>query len=103
MLHMGTARGQVIDKVLELRITYRKIPLSYLCLQLHQNLWAKDFKNLATQAAPNFNRIPLSTNEALIARRQFESGKRISAVRDAKGTPPFLMWADSSVGRATGF
>jgi hypothetical protein len=60
-------------------------PLSYLWLQLDQNIWAKDSENLSTQVAPNFERVPFSTIDNLIARREFEGGQRITAVRDAKG------------------
>ncbi|MGH9968094.1 MAG: M1 family metallopeptidase [Pyrinomonadaceae bacterium] len=59
--------------------------LSYLWLQLDQNVWAKDSENLSTQVAPNFERVPFSTIDNLIARREFEGGERITAVRDAKG------------------
>jgi hypothetical protein len=59
--------------------------LSYLWVQLDQNLWAKDSENLSTLTAPNFERLPLSTIDNLIARRDFEGGQRITAVRDAKG------------------
>jgi hypothetical protein len=59
--------------------------LSYLWVQLDQNLWAKDSENLSTLTAPNFERLPLSTIDNLIARRDFEGGQRITAVRDARG------------------
>nr|MDQ2938373.1 M1 family metallopeptidase [Acidobacteriota bacterium] len=59
--------------------------LAYLWLQLDQNIWAKDSENLATQVAPNFEKLPFSTIDNLIARREFEGGERITAVRDAKG------------------
>jgi hypothetical protein len=59
--------------------------LSYLWLQLDQNIWAKDSENLSTLTAPNFERVPFSTIDNLIARREFEGGQRITAVRDAKG------------------
>ncbi len=61
--------------------------LSYLWLQLDQNIWAKDSENLSTSTAPNFERVPFSTIDNLIARRDFEGGQRITAVRDAKGAP----------------
>jgi peptidase M1-like protein len=60
-------------------------PLSYLWLQLDQNIWSKDSENLSTLTAPNFERVPFSTIDNLIARREFEGGERITAVRDAKG------------------
>ena len=62
-------------------------PLSYLWLQLDQNIWAKDSEGLATEIAPDFKKLPLSTIEALIAEREFEGGERITAVRDARGAP----------------
>jgi len=62
-------------------------PLPYLWLQLDQNIWAKDSENLSTLTAPNFERVPFSTIDNLIARREFEGGQRITAVRDAKGAP----------------
>ncbi|HYJ89495.1 MAG TPA: hypothetical protein VEW46_25765, partial [Pyrinomonadaceae bacterium] len=45
--------------------------LSYLWLQLDQNIWAKDSEGLATETAPDFKKLPLSTIEALIAEREF--------------------------------
>ena len=60
-------------------------PLSYLWLQLDQNIWARDSENLSTLTAPNFDRVPFSTLDNLIARREFEGGQRITAVRDTKG------------------
>jgi hypothetical protein len=62
-------------------------PLSYLWLQLDQNIWAKDSESLSTLTAPNFDRMPLSAIERLIAAREFEGGERITSVRDAKGAP----------------
>ncbi|MFN2493608.1 MAG: M1 family metallopeptidase [Pyrinomonadaceae bacterium] len=66
--------------------------LSYLWLQLDQNIWAKDSENFSTQVAPNFEKLPFSTIDTLIARREFEGGEQITAVRDAKGAPlPFTV------------
>ena len=62
-------------------------PLSYLWVQLDQNIWAKDSENLSTLAAPNLNNVPFSTIDNLIARREFEGGEKITAIRDAKGAP----------------
>jgi hypothetical protein len=59
--------------------------LSYLWLQLDQNIWAQGSESLSTQAAPNFDRIPFSTIDTLLARREFQGGYQIKAVRDAKG------------------
>src|SRR5688572_16588684 len=59
--------------------------LSYLWVQLDQNIWAKDSENLSTLTAPNFDNVPFSTIDNLIARGQFEGGQRITSVRDARG------------------
>lgn len=59
--------------------------LSYLWLQLDQNIWAKNSDNYTSQAAPSFDRIPFSTIDNLLARRDFDGGERITAVRDSKG------------------
>jgi len=67
-------------------------PLSYLWLQLDQNIWAKDSEDLATTVAPDFQKIPFTTIDNLIARRDFEGGQRITAVRDTKGAAlPFTV------------
>lgn len=60
--------------------------LSYLWLQLDQNIWAKDSDTLKTQTAPSFERLPLSAIENLI-NSNFDGGDKITAVRDAKGAP----------------
>ena len=60
-------------------------PCALYWLQIEQNIWAKDSENLSTLTAPNFERVPFSTIDNLIARREFEGGQRITAVRDAKG------------------
>jgi len=62
-------------------------PLAYLWVQLDQNIWAKDSENLSTLAAPNLDNATFSTIDNLIARREFEGGQRITAVKDAKGAP----------------
>jgi hypothetical protein len=61
--------------------------LTYLWLQLDQNIWAKNSDNYTSQSAPSFDRIPFSTIDNLLARRDFEGGQRITAVRDSKGAP----------------
>ncbi len=58
--------------------------LSYLWLQLDQNIWAKDSDTYKTQNAPNFERLPFGVLENLV-NRNFDGGYRITAVRDAKG------------------
>jgi hypothetical protein len=62
-------------------------PLAYLWVQLDQNIWAKDAESVLTQAAPNLENPTFGTLDALIARRDFEGGERITAVKDAKGAP----------------
>src|SRR5688500_4209351 len=56
-------------------------PLSYLWVQLDQNIWAKDSENLSTLTAPNLDNPTFSTIDNLIARREFEGGQRITAVK----------------------
>jgi hypothetical protein len=62
-------------------------PLVYLWVQLDQNIWAKDAESLLTQTAPNLENPTFGTIDALIARRDFAGGERITAVKDAKGAP----------------
>lgn len=59
--------------------------LNYLWLQLDQNIFANTSDTVLTQTAPNFEKIPFSTIENLLFRREFEGGYHISAVRDARG------------------
>jgi len=61
--------------------------LSYLWLQLDQNIWRQDSDARLTQTAPSFERVPLNQIENLLYARTFEGGYRITAVRDAKGAP----------------
>lgn len=60
--------------------------LSYLWLQLDQNIWAKDSDTYKTQTAPSFERLPYQAIDNLI-NRNFDGGYKITAVRDAKGQP----------------
>jgi aminopeptidase N len=60
--------------------------LSYLWLQLDQNIWAKDSDTYKTQTAPSFERLPFQAIDSLI-NRNFDGGDKITAVRDAKGQP----------------
>ncbi|HYO98960.1 MAG TPA: hypothetical protein VER76_01970, partial [Pyrinomonadaceae bacterium] len=62
-------------------------PLSYLWLQLDQNIWKQDSDSRLTQTAPNFERVPLFQIENMLYQRAFDGGNRITAVRDAKGAP----------------
>ncbi|MFN2481408.1 MAG: M1 family metallopeptidase [Pyrinomonadaceae bacterium] len=61
--------------------------LAYLWVQIDQNLFAKDSDAALTAAAPSFKDIPYRTIDSLLARRDFEGGYRIAAVRDAAGQP----------------
>jgi hypothetical protein len=79
--------------------------LSYLWLQLDQNLFSKESDAVLTQAAPEFKReqpldfdprapapsgpeqIPFSTLDRVLAQSVFDGGYRITAVRDARGAP----------------
>ncbi|HEX9919832.1 MAG TPA: M1 family metallopeptidase [Pyrinomonadaceae bacterium] len=61
--------------------------LSYLWLQLDQNIWRQDSDAQLTQTAPNLERVPLNQIENLLYARAFEGGYRITAVRDARGAP----------------
>lgn len=61
--------------------------LLYLWVQLDQNLFARDSDAVLTAAAPSFTNIPFRTIDNLLARRDFEGGYQITAVRDAAGAP----------------
>jgi len=66
--------------------------LTYLWLQLDQNLFAKDSDTVKTQTAPDFSRIPYATIDNLLARTDFDGGNKIASVRDAAGAPlPFVI------------
>ncbi|MFN2453042.1 MAG: M1 family metallopeptidase [Pyrinomonadaceae bacterium] len=66
--------------------------LTYLWLQLDQNLFAKDSDTFKTQTAPDFSRIPFATIDNLLAREGFDGGDKIAAVRDGSGAPlPFVI------------
>jgi hypothetical protein len=60
--------------------------LTYLWLQLDQNIWAKDSDTYKTQNAPSFERLPFQAIDNLI-NRNFDGGYKITAVRDEKGAP----------------
>lgn len=59
--------------------------LTYLWLQLDQNLFAKDSDTVKTQTAPDFSRIPFATIDNLLAREGFDGGDKIASVRDGAG------------------
>ncbi len=60
--------------------------LTYLWLQLDQNILAKDSDANLTQTSPDLGQTPVATLE-LLAKRDFEGGYRITAVKDATGQP----------------
>ncbi len=58
--------------------------LTYLWVQLDQNIFAKDADNYSTRTAPELNGIPYSVVEN-VAKRDFDGGYKITAVKDATG------------------
>jgi hypothetical protein len=60
--------------------------LNYLWIQLDQNIFARDSDANLTRTAPSLERVPFSVIDSL-ARRDFEGGYRITAVRDGRGQP----------------
>ncbi len=70
-------------------ITYRNLSpdtLTYLWLQLDQNIWTKDSDAFKTQAAPSFVDIPFGTIDRMLP-RTFDGGYKITSVRDARNAP----------------
>jgi hypothetical protein len=70
-------------------VTYHNLSpdtLTYLWLQLDQNIWSKDSDTYKTQTAPDFNEIPFRTVENLV-KRDFDGGYKITSVRDARNAP----------------
>jgi hypothetical protein len=80
--------------------------LTYLWVQLDQNIFAKDSEANLTQGAPELRRepapisfdprnpppsglqqLPYSTLDQLLAKSAFDGGYRITSVRDGKGSP----------------
>lgn len=59
--------------------------LDYLWLQLDQNRFRPDSRDVLTQTAPNFEQLPYSALASLLERRRFEGGVAIEAVRGADG------------------
>ncbi len=69
-------------------ITYKNVSpdaLSYIWLQIDQNIFAKDSDSGLTQTAPEFSSVPLSRIENLAA-REYEGKVNITSVKDAKGS-----------------
>jgi hypothetical protein len=75
-------------------VTYRNLSpdtLTYLWLQLDQNIWTKDSDTYKTQTAPSFDEIPFRTVENLV-KRNFDGGYKITSVRDARNAAlPFTI------------
>lgn len=70
-------------------VTYKNLSpdtLSYIWLQIDQNIYAKDSDAQTTRAAPDFKDIQLSQIEQLAA-RTYDGADNITAVTDAKGNP----------------
>ncbi|MCY7348928.1 MAG: hypothetical protein LH614_22285, partial [Pyrinomonadaceae bacterium] len=68
-------------------ITYKNLSpdtLSYIWLQIDQNIFAKDSDSGLTQTAPELSSVPLSRIENLAA-RDYEGKVNITSVKDAKG------------------
>src|SRR5215211_4341846 len=74
--------------------------LSYLWLQLDQNIFERGSEANVTRAAPTFtptpepgdeytesHRVPYATLDRLLASEVFQGGHRVTAVRDARGNP----------------
>ncbi|HEY0545983.1 MAG TPA: M1 family metallopeptidase [Pyrinomonadaceae bacterium] len=71
-------------------ITYHNLSpdaLTYLWLQVDQNIWDKDSDTRKTQTAPSFDKLPFHTIDNLLALRDFDGGDKITSVRDARGAP----------------
>ena len=65
-------------------VTYHNLSpdtLTYLWVQLDQNIWAKDSDTDKTQSAPSFIDIPFQAVENL-AKRDFDGGYKITSLRD---------------------
>lgn len=60
--------------------------LTYLWVQLDQNIWTRDSDTYKTQSAPSFLDIPFQTVENL-AKRDFDGGYKITSVRDVRNAP----------------
>jgi len=68
-------------------VTYKNLSpdtLSYIWLQIDQNIHAKDSDAQTTRTAPDFKSVPLNQIELLVA-REYEGRVNITSVRDAKG------------------
>jgi hypothetical protein len=75
-------------------VTYHNLSpdtLTYLWIQLDQNIWKKDSDTFKTLTTPSFTEIPFRTIENL-AVRDFDGGYNIGSVRDVRSAPlPFTI------------
>ncbi|MBV9959253.1 MAG: M1 family metallopeptidase [Acidobacteria bacterium] len=84
-VELDDARQRITGKE---TVTYHNLSpdtLSYLWLQVDQNIWAKDSDSYKTMTAPSFKDLPFHTIDNLIARRDFDGGYKITSVTDARG------------------
>lgn len=85
-VELDDANQRIIGKE---TVTYHNLSpdaLTYLWIQLDQNIWTKDSDNYKTQTAPSFVDIPFQTVENL-AKNDFDGGYKITSVRDAHNAP----------------
>lgn len=66
--------------------------LSYLWLQLDQNIFEQGSDSSLTAGAPRLDRVPFDRLDGMLARADFDGGVKIAWVRDARGNPlPFTV------------
>lgn len=61
--------------------------LTYLWIQLDQNIFEKNSDAALTATAPEFDSVPFGALDGWLTRRTFDGGYKITAVTDAKGQP----------------
>ncbi len=61
--------------------------LTYLWLQLDQNIFSPTSDSNTTAGAPDFDHMSYDRLDSVLARETFEGGCKVAAVRDAKGQP----------------
>jgi hypothetical protein len=69
-------------------VTYRNNSpdtLTYLWLQLDQNIFEKGSDAAMSQAAPALDRVEFEQLDSMLARREFDGGMKIGSVKDARG------------------
>jgi hypothetical protein len=59
--------------------------LTYLWVQLDQNIFEKNSDASMTATAPEFDRVPFGSLDSMLARQTFDGGHKITAVKDARG------------------